>query len=169
MASKDQDPKEQPLIAHLIELRDRLIRSLASVVIVFLPLYIFFYREIFHYFLEPILSVMAPGQEIISTQALGSVMIPLTLSFTVSFFLCIPYIMYQIWSFVEPGLYQKEINVTKPILFSSIVLFYVGIAFAYFLVLPILFKFIYAAAPGDVKVTPDISGLYDLKIGRAHV
>lgn len=169
MASKDHDPKEQPLIAHLIELRDRIIRSLVSVIAVFLPLFIFFYKDVVHYFLEPVLSAMGPGQEIIATQALGSIMIPLTLTFMVAFFICIPYILFQIWSFVEPGLYQREISVTKPILLSSIILFYVGIAFAYFVVMPILFKFIFSSAPGDIKVTPDISSLYDLIIRMCFI
>lgn len=161
MASHEHDPKEQPLVAHLIELRDRLVRCCLCVLIVFLAMY-YFSDDIFHFMFKPVTDSLTEGQKMIAIKPLDSFMIPLMVTLMVAFFVSIPYVMHQIWAFVAPGLYQNEIRVTLPILISSITLFYVGIAFARFAVLPMIFKFTSSIAPDDVTVMNDISYVYDL-------
>jgi sec-independent protein translocase protein TatC len=159
----DHDPKEQPLVSHLIELRDRLIRCIICVVVVFLAIF-YWSNQIFDFTAKPLTSVMGEGQHMIATKPLDSFFIPFTLTMMVAFFISIPYIMHQIWAFIAPGLYRNEIRVTRPILISSIVLFYTGVVFAYYAVLPMVFKFSVSTAPADVAVMTDISPFYDLVI-----
>ncbi|HTQ99608.1 MAG TPA: twin-arginine translocase subunit TatC [Candidatus Acidoferrum sp.] len=158
---KKHDPKEQPLIAHLIELRDRIIRSLLCVLVIFLALF-YFSNDIFDFVVHPAAQAMVKGQHMIATKPLDTFFIPFTMTMMVAFFISIPYIMHQIWAFVAPGLYHNEIRITLPILISSIVLFYVGMAFAYYAVLPLIFKFASGTSPSDVVYTPDINYIYDL-------
>ena len=159
--SPDNDPKELPLVSHLVELRDRLLRCVICVLVVFLALYAFS-DQIFHFVFTPLSQALTEGQAMITTKPLDSFFIPLMMTLMVAFFISIPYVMHQVWAFVAPGLYQNEIKVTLPILISSIVLFYVGIAFARFLVLPLIFNFAVNAAPDEVQVMNDISYVYDL-------
>lgn len=162
MGSKDNtDPKELPLVAHLIELRDRIVRSLICVAILFLLLF-HFTNDIFVIVAEPIMHAMVPGQQLIVTKPLDTFIIPYMLTFMVAFFISIPFVMHQIWAFVAPGLYQNEVKVTLPILVSSVLLFYVGMAFAYFMVLPLIFKFSVSQTPDNVAMMTDISYYYDL-------
>ena len=149
--SPDNDPKELPLVSHLVELRDRLLRCVICVLVVFLALYAFS-DQIFHFVFTPLSQALTEGQAMITTKPLDSFFIPLMMTLMVAFFISIPYVMHQVWAFVAPGLYQNEIKVTLPILISSIVLFYVGIAFARFLVLPLIFNFAVNAAPDEVQV-----------------
>ena len=157
----EQDLKEQPLVAHLMELRDRLVRCVLCVVVLFAPMY-FFSDEVFRYVFQPMTASLTQGQELIVTKPLDSFMVPLMVTLILAFFASIPYIMHQVWAFVAPGLYQNEIRVTLPILVSSVVLFYVGFAFAHLFVLPSIFKFLGGSAPEDVAVMNDISYVYDL-------
>lgn len=160
-AKPENDPKEQPLVAHLLELRDRLVRCVLCVLVLFLCLFAFS-NDIFKLVVEPVTQAMAEGQGMIITKPLDGFFIPFTVTFMAAFFLSIPYVMHQVWAFVAPGLYQNEIRVTLPILTSSIVLFYVGMAFAYFLVLPLIFNFAQGTTPEGIKYTPDIKYVYDL-------
>lgn len=162
-ASHENDPKELPLVSHLIELRDRLLRCVVCVLVLFLALYSFS-DDIFHFIFLPLSQALTDGQAMITTKPLDSFFVPLMMTLMAAFFLSIPYIMHQVWAFVAPGLYQNEIRVTLPILVSSIMLFYVGVAFARFLVLPLIFNFAVNAAPEDVTVMNDISYVYDLII-----
>jgi sec-independent protein translocase protein TatC len=155
------DPKEQPLVSHLVELRDRVLRCVICVVVVFAAIF-YFSNDIFDFVSKPLTSVMGEGQQMIATKPLDTFMIPFMMSLTVAFFISIPYILHQVWAFVAPGLYQNEIRITMPILISSIVLFYVGVAFAYYLVLPNIFKFSVSTSPDSVAVMTDISYFYDL-------
>lgn len=159
--SHENDPKELPLVSHLIELRDRLLRCVVCVLVVFLALYAFS-DQIFHFVFTPLSQALTEGQAMITTKPLDSFFVPLMMTLMTAFFISIPYVMHQVWAFVAPGLYQNEIKVTLPILISSIVLFYVGIAFARFLVLPLIFNFAVNAAPDEVQVMNDISYVYDL-------
>jgi len=161
--STENDPKELPLVSHLIELRDRLLRSVVCVLVLFLALYAFS-DTIFHFVFTPLTQALTDGQALITTKPLDSFFVPLMVTMMTAFFISIPYVMHQIWAFVAPGLYQNEIRITLPILISSIILFYVGIAFARFLVLPLIFNFAVNAAPEDVTVMNDISYVYDLII-----
>ncbi|MES2603700.1 MAG: twin-arginine translocase subunit TatC [Pseudomonadota bacterium] len=157
----ENDPKELPLVSHLMELRDRLLRCFICVIVLFLCLFSFS-NEIFEFVVKPTTEAFAEGQQMIITKPLDSFFIPFTMTFMAAFFLSIPYVMHQIWAFVAPGLYQNEIRVTMPILISSIVLFYVGMAFAYYLVLPLIFNFAGGTTPDGVSYTPDIGYVYDL-------
>lgn len=159
--SADHDPKEQPLVSHLVELRDRILRCVGCVLILFLCLF-YFSNDIFNFVVQPVTQALVEGQEMIAFRPLDTFFIPFTMTFMAAFFLSIPYVMHQIWAFVAPGLYQNEIRVTLPILVSSIVLFYVGMAFAYYLVLPIIFNFAGGTTPDNVSYTPDISYVYQL-------
>ena len=160
-AEADRDPKEQPLISHLIELRDRLLRCIICVTVVFLAIF-YWSNDIFDFATKPLSSLLNVDQHMIATKPLDSFFIPFMLTMMVAFFISIPYVMYQLWAFIAPGLYKNEVRITKPILISSIVLFYAGIAFAYYAVLPMVFKFIKGTTPADVALMPDISPLYDL-------
>jgi sec-independent protein translocase protein TatC len=156
-----EDLKELPLVAHLVELRDRLLRCLACVVVVFLAIF-YFSNEIFTFIAQPLTQAMLEGQQLIATKPLDTFFIPLTLTMMVAFFLSIPYILHQIWAFIAPGLYKNEIRVTLPILVSSVILFYAGMAFAYYLMLPMTFRFATGATPDNVAMMTDIGYYYDL-------
>lgn len=157
----DIDPKEQPLVSHLVELRDRILRCVLCVVVLFLCLF-YFSNDIFNFVVQPATQALVDGKQMIATKPLDTFFIPFTMTFMAAFFLSIPYVMHQIWAFVAPGLYQNEIRVTMPILISSIILFYVGMAFAYYLVLPLIFNFAEGTTPDSVTYSPDISYVYQL-------
>lgn len=161
--SADNDPKEQPLVSHLVELRDRVLRCVICVLVVFAAIF-YFSGDIFEFVSDPMTRVMGEDETLIATKPLDTFFIPFKLTLMVAFFISIPYILHQVWAFVAPGLYQNEIKVTRPILISSIILFYSGIAFAYFLVLPIIFEFSVSTSPENVAVMTDISYLYDLEM-----
>ncbi len=157
----EKDAKEQPLVSHLVELRDRLLRCIICWFVVLLSL-VYWTNPIFTFVSKPLTSVMGVGQQMIATKPLDGFLIPFTLTVMVAFFISIPYIMHQIWAFIAPGLYKNEIRITLPILISSIVLFYLGVAFSYELVLPMIFKFSVSTTPASVAVMTDISPFYDL-------
>ena len=161
--SHEKDPKEQPLVSHLMELRDRLLRCVICVLVLFLCLF-YFANDIFNFVVEPASSALVEGQQLIATKPLDTFFIPFTMTFMAAFFLSIPYVMHQVWAFVAPGLYQNEIRVTMPILISSIILFYAGMAFAYFLVLPLIFNFAGDYTPSSVTYSPDINYVYALML-----
>jgi len=148
--------KESSFISHLIELRDRLLRAVIVVLIVFVPLAIFSGR-LFTVLAEPMLSALTTHGTMISTEVAGPFLVPLKFAFALSIAIAIPYLLYQIWSFVAPGLYDNEKRLAFPLLLSSTLLFYCGIAFAYFVVFPIMFAFFPSVAPMGVEVTPDIN------------
>ncbi|MDR2212760.1 MAG: twin-arginine translocase subunit TatC [Pseudomonadales bacterium] len=158
----DHDPKELPLVSHLVELRDRLLRSVAAIFIVFLCL-IAWANDIYEFVSAPLTSVLdaAAGEHIIATRPLDPFLAPFKLTFMLALFICIPYVLHQAWAFVSPGLYKNEIRISLPIIVSSVILFYLGVAFSYFIVLGFLFEFFTNIAPSVVTVTPDISANLD--------
>lgn len=147
--------KEQSFIHHLIELRDRLIRAGAGVLIIFLAL-IYFRDDIYNFVATPLLNVLPEGGKMIATDVIAPFIVPIKLTLWVSFFIAIPWVLYQVWGFVAPGLYQHEKRVAFPIIFSSVILFYMGMAFAYYAVMPIMFKFLSGSAPSGVEMATDI-------------
>jgi sec-independent protein translocase protein TatC len=168
-ATNHNDPKEQPLVSHLIELRNRVLRCVICVLLVFLALFPFT-NDIWVFFSDPMSSAMTEeGQQLIATKPMDTFFVPLTLTVMVAFFISIPYVMHQVWAFVAPGLYQNEIRVTMPILISSIVLFYAGLLFAYFLVIPLIFQFSVSSSPDNVAVMTDIGSLYQLEMRMFYV
>lgn len=160
----DSEEKEEPLdegtlLSHLVELRTRLLRLSAAIVIVFIAL-LPFSGEIFSLVAEPILQVL-PGNKMIATEVASPLLTPFKLTFFIALFIAMPIVLYQVWAFVAPGLYKKEQRFAIPLLASSIVLFYLGIAFAYFVVFPLMFGFFTAVAPEGVEVQTDISRFLD--------
>ncbi|MGD8429038.1 MAG: twin-arginine translocase subunit TatC [Ectothiorhodospiraceae bacterium] len=150
-----QVDEDRPLLTHLLELRSRLMRTLIVVLVVFLCIYPF--RDALYAWLSgPLRAVLPAGASMIATQVATPFLIPLKLALVSAFFLSIPYILYQLWAFVAPGLYRHERRLAWPLLFSSVVLFYAGMAFAYFVVFPLVFKFFAGAAPEGVSMMTDI-------------
>lgn len=146
---------EGTLMSHLVELRNRLFVMFGSVFVVFLALFPFS-KPIFEFVSEPLRTVL-PGGQLIATGTASPVIATLKLSFYLALMLAMPVVLYQVWAFVAPGLYKKEKHFAFPLLASSILLFYVGLAFAYFVVFPLIFKFVVAFTPESVSYMPDIT------------
>jgi len=152
--------QEIPLLAHLIEMRDRLIRCVISVLVVFVSLF-YFANDLYHYLAEPLLKHMPEGGTMIATEVASPFLTPVKLVLVLSIFISVPVILHQAWSFIAPGLYKHEKRLAMPLLASSIFLFYAGMAFAYFAVFPLIFSFLTATAPEGVAVMTDISKYLD--------
>ena len=151
---------ESSLVEHLIELRARLVRAivgLLAVLLVLLP----FSRRIYTWLAEPLISQLPNGQTMIATNPAGAFFAPLKLTFFVALFVAVPWLLYQLWSFVAPGLYAREKRLAVPLLASSVLLFYLGCAFAYFLVLPAVFHFLTTFRPEVIAITPDANAYLD--------
>lgn len=151
---------EQPLISHLVELRSRLIRSVMAILLVFLAL-IYFSNNIYDFVAQPLLSQLPAGTSMIATDVATPFITPIKLTLVVSFFVTIPYLLYQAWAFIAPGLYQHERRLVMPLVASSAVLFYGGMAFAYYVVFPLVFGFFTSTAPAGVTVATDIASYLD--------
>ena len=146
---------EQPLIAHLAELRNRLLRSLVCVFVVFLGLSVFA-NDIYAMIAGPLLAQLPEESSMIATEVAAPFLVPFKLTFFAAVFACVPYLLYQAWAFVAPGLYQNERRLVLPLITSSVILFYLGNAFAFFIVFPLLFAFLTSTAPVGVTVMTDI-------------
>ena len=151
---------EQPLISHLVELRTRLLRSITAILVVFLAL-IYFSNNIYDFVAQPLLSQLPEGTSMIATDVATPFLTPIKLTLVVSFFVAIPYLLYQAWAFIAPGLYQHERRLIMPLVASSAVLFYAGMAFAYYVVFPLVFGFFTSTAPAGVTVATDIASYLD--------
>jgi sec-independent protein translocase protein TatC len=159
------DPdQEQSFLSHLIELRQRLVRAALAVVVVFLALSPFM-RNIFDFLSAPLMSVLPEGTKLISTGVVAPFMVPLKLTLFVSFIIALPVVLYQVWAFVAPGLYKHEKRLALPIIVSSVAMFGVGIAYCYFIVFRMVFRFIAGFAPTSINVAPDISAYFDFVLG----
>lgn len=156
-------PSEQPLVQHLLELRDRLLRVVLVVVLLFLALFAFA-NDLYTYLADPLLRHMVEGTSMIATQVVSPFLTPFKLALVLSIFIAVPFILYQAWGFMAPGLYQHEKKLVFPLLFSSTVLFYTGMAFAYYVVFPLVFGFLTGIAPEGVAVMPDITYYLDFAI-----
>ena len=159
----EQDEKEQTLMDHLIELRDRLLHMVLAILIVFISLFAFS-EDIFTIAAQPLLSLMPEGTSMIATGVTSPFLVPFKLVLLLSVLLTIPYLLHQIWAFIAPGLYLHEKRMATPLLISSVILFYCGIAFAYFVIFPILFGFFIGIAPEGVAVMTDIGQYLDFII-----
>ena len=151
---------EQPFVSHLIELRDRLLRIVLAILVLFLALF-GFANDIYHYIATPLMALLPEGQSMIATGVISPFLTPFKLTLVLSFYIAIPYILYQIWGFVAPGLYKHERKMVLPLAASSTVLFYVGMAFAYYVVFPLIFAFLTTTAPEGVEVMPDMKDYLD--------
>ena len=151
-----EDEKELTLIDHLVELRDRILKSVSAVLVLFLALF-YWANDIFIYVAGPLLAALPEGSTMIAIDPTSPFFAPFKLAFYVSFLLAAPYILYQMWSFIAPGLYKNEKTVAIPLFISSVVLFYGGIAFARYILFGIVFRFFISVSPEGVQVAPDIS------------
>jgi len=151
---------EQPLLSHLIELRSRLLRAVLCVLLVFIGLF-YFANDIYAWVAKPLMAQMPQGSAMIATEVASPFLTPFKLTLVVSIFASIPYLFYQLWAFVAPGMYRHEKALVYPLLVTSTVLFYLGAAFAYYAVFPLMFAFFTAAAPAGVTVMTDIAHYLD--------
>jgi sec-independent protein translocase protein TatC len=153
----------QTFISHLIELRDRLLKIIACVLIIFLGL-TFYANQIYSFIAGPLLKHMPANSTMIAIDVASPFLTPFKLALIVAIFASIPVILYQFWAFVAPGLYKHERRLILPLLISSSLLFYAGVAFAYFVVFPLVFGFLTAAAPVGVAVMTDITKYLDFAL-----
>jgi sec-independent protein translocase protein TatC len=151
---------EQPFLSHLLELRDRILRMLLAIAVVFLFL-LPFTNSIYTFVAEPLLRAMPAGTSMIATEVASPFLVPFKLTLVAAVFLAMPFILYQFWAFVAPGLYQHERKLVMPLVASSVALFFLGAAFAYFIVFPMIFAFFQATAPEGVAVMTDINHYLD--------
>lgn len=162
MTAKTPDQFSMPLVEHLRELRDRMVRSVIVVLAIFVVLY-FFSGEMYLILVEP-LNALLPEREnaaLIATGVASPFLVPLKLAFVMSVLLAMPYLLHQVWGFIAPALYNHERKVAIPLFVSSVFLFYSGVAFVYFVVLPIVFGFFTGTGPEGINIMPDISNVLD--------
>ena len=151
---------EQPFLSHLVELRDRLMRMVLAVLVIFLGLFPFG-NDIYIFIAEPLMKVLPEGTSMIATQVASPFLTPFKLALVTAVFVAMPYILHQFWGFIAPGLYQHEKRLAFPLLASSVLLFYLGAAFAYAVVFPLVFAFLTGVAPEGVAVMTDITHYLD--------
>ncbi|SBS26894.1 Sec-independent protein translocase protein TatC [Marinomonas spartinae] len=147
---------QAPLVAHLIELRNRLLKSIIVILVIFLGLY-YFANDLYLIVSEPLRMLLPKGSTLIATEVASPFLAPLKLTFAISVLISIPFTLYQAWSFIAPALYKNEKTVAIPLLISSVILFYAGVLFAYYVVLPLIFGFFTSVGPSDVRVMTDIN------------
>ncbi len=160
MTDTDGNSSQQPLIEHLLELRNRLLKAVLSVLVIFCGLF-YFANDFYLIISKPLRSLMPEGSTMIATEVASPFLTPFKLTLVLAVFLSIPYILYQAWSFIAPGLYRHEKKFAIPLLVSSIFLFYLGVLFAYFVVFPLIFGFFTTAGPEGVAVMTDIGKYLD--------
>ncbi|MGV6858076.1 MAG: twin-arginine translocase subunit TatC [bacterium] len=160
MSDEQLDPTEAGFLSHLIELRDRLLRIVLIVALVFAALFPFA-NEIYTYLSGPLIARLPEGSSMIAIDVASPFLTPFKMVLMLSVIIAVPVILYQLWAFVAPGLYKHEKRLAKPLLISSVVLFYVGMAFAYYVVFPLVFGFFTSVAPDGVAVMTDINRYLD--------
>ncbi|WP_438462297.1 twin-arginine translocase subunit TatC [Marinomonas sp. PE14-40] len=157
MSSETQNNQSQaPLVSHLIELRNRLLKSVLAILICFLALYAIA-NELYLAISEPLRALLPEGSSLIATEVASPFLAPLKLTFFVAVLISIPFTLYQAWAFIAPALYRNEKKLAIPLLVSSVLLFYGGVAFAYYVVLPLVFGFFTSVGPSEVTVMTDIN------------
>jgi sec-independent protein translocase protein TatC len=157
---KSEALAEGTLMSHLLELRDRLMKAMLAIFLLFLPC-AYYANELFVIIAKPLVDKLPAGSTLISTTVIGPFMTPFKVSFYVALFAAMPVVIYQIWAFVAPGLYRREKRFAVPLLLSAVLLFYVGVVFAYFAVFPVMFNFFAGTVPLTVKYQPDIASYLD--------
>jgi len=151
---------KQPLMAHLLELRNRLLRVFLVVLVVFAVLFPFS-ESLYLYISEPLRDFLPSTSTMIATEITSPFLTPFKLALVSAMFLSMPYILYQLWAFVAPALYKQEKKIALPLFCASVILFYTGMAFAYYLVFPLVFLFFTSVAPEGISVMPDIRAYLD--------
>ena len=159
---------EDGFTSHLLELRNRVIKSLSMVLIVFFSI-VFWAPEIYTLFALPLIKVLPTGSTMIATDVAAPFFVPIKITMLVAFILALPYVIFQAWMFVSPGLYQGEKKLALPIILSSFLLFLVGMAFAYFVVFPAAFGFVSSYTPENVEMATDIDKYFNFAISLFFV
>jgi sec-independent protein translocase protein TatC len=161
MAASEPDMDlQQGLFSHLLELRSRLVKAIIAVVVVLAAL-VPFANRLYSWLAAPLVSRLPEGAHLIATEVASPFVTPLKLAFYTALFISMPVILYQLWAFVSPGLYKNEKRLARPLLIAAMILFYIGCAFAYFLVLPAAFRFLTAVTPKGVEMMTDITHYLD--------
>lgn len=156
--------QEQSFLSHLVELRTRLVRSAIAILIVFLALSPFM-KEIFDLLSEPMMAALPTGSKLLATGVITPFMVPLKVTLFSAFIISLPYVLWQVWAFVAPGLYRHEKKLAAPLIFSSVAMFAAGVAYCYFIVFKLIFRFIANFAPMSVTVSPDIEAYFSFVMG----
>jgi len=160
MSEQESIDQPLPLVAHLTELRDKLLRALLAVLIMFICLFPFA-NDIYTFVSEPLRALLPEGATMIATEVASPFLTPFKLTLVAAVFLAIPYVLYQVWSFIAPGMYRHEKRLAIPLLVSSVLLFYAGAAFAYFAVFPLIFAFFTSVGPEGITIMTDINSYLD--------
>jgi sec-independent protein translocase protein TatC len=160
MSESEAIDQPLPLVAHLTELRDKLLRAVLAVLVMFICLFPFA-NEIYAFVSEPLRAILPEGATMIATEVASPFLTPFKLTLVAAVFLVIPYLLYQVWSFIAPGMYKHEKRLAIPLLVSSVLLFYAGAAFAYFVVFPLIFAFFTSVGPEDITIMTDINSYLD--------
>lgn len=155
---------QQPLLAHLVELRNRLVR-IAAVLLVALLAMVPWAGDVYHLFAKPLLDVLPQNSSMIATEVTAPFFVPLKVTMLVAFVATLPHTLYQIWAFIAPGLYNHEKKLIVPLIVSSVLLFMIGMAFAYFAVFPVVFGFMSAHTPEGVAMMTDIDKYLSFALG----
>ncbi len=151
-------------LSHLIELRDRLVRALIAVLIVFVCVFPWA-SNLFDLLAHPLMLALPEGTKMLATGVVTPFLIPVKVALMVAFAVALPYVLYQAWAFVAPGLYTHEKRFVLPMVFASTVLFFLGVGFCYFFVFGVVFKFVYSIAPQSITVAPDIENYFNFVLG----
>jgi len=163
MSETGGDPSELAegtLVSHLLELRDRLMKAMLAVFVCFIPCAIYM-NQLFTFVAQPLIRKLPAGASLIATSVVSPFMVPFKLAFVIAFGIAIPVVLYQAWAFVAPGLYRHEKKLAVPLLVSSVLLFYLGAAFAYFLVFPAMLGFFVGTTPTGVQMMTDMGSYLD--------
>jgi sec-independent protein translocase protein TatC len=165
MSTEAPDPgQEQSFLTHLVELRQRLVRAALAVVIVFLALTPFM-KDIFDLLSQPMMAALPAGSKLLATGVITPFMVPLKVTLFCALLIALPYVLWQAWAFVAPGLYKHEKTLAAPLIASSVFMFALGMAYCYFIVFGFVFKFIAGFAPISVNVSPDIEAYFSFVMG----
>ncbi len=156
MSEPESTDQPLPLVAHLTELREKLLRAVLAVLIMFLALFPFA-NDIYAAVSAPLRALLPEGATMIATEVASPFFTPFKLTLVAAAFLAMPYVLYQVWSFIAPGMYRHEKRLAIPLLVSSVLLFYLGAAFAYFVVFPLIFAFFTSVGPDDITIMTDIN------------
>ena len=160
MSANTEEPgPEQSFLSHLVELRQRIVRASIAIIVVFIPM-AFFMQQIFDFLSRPMLAALPAGTKLLATGVITPFMVPLKVTLFGAFLIALPYVLWQVWMFVAPGLYRHEKRLAGPLIASSVLMFFAGMAYCYFVVFGFVFKFIAGFAPASVSVSPDIEAYF---------
>ena len=161
--TKEESLAEGTLMSHLLELRNRMMRAMLALLIAFIPCAIFS-NELYDIVSQPLVAKLPEGSTMIAIGVIAPFMAPFKLAFYVALFAAMPVVIYQLWAFIAPGLYKREKRFAVPLLLSAVLLFYVGVFFAYFAVFPVMFEYLVHSGPASVKMQTDISSYLDFVV-----